>query len=355
MKKYVFLISFCCSFLVSLFLIGCDDSSLSNSKNSTTKIQGKTMGTYYAVNVVGGYKGGEQALRDLAESCFKDIVDKISTFDKDAELYRLNEQESTEPYAISKGLSKIIQDTVYQGRRIEGATDITVGPLVNLWGFGKDKRLDKAPAPEAVQEALKYVGLDKFSIEFIDSKSFLVKSSPKIKIDLATVGEGLGADAVAEKLLMEGYKNFMVNVAGASRSYGVNENGKKWKVGIEDPSSPTPKVFVPICTLEKAVTTAGSYRNFFKDESSGKIYSHAIDPKTGYPVSHHTLSVTVISDSAFEADALDTGLLVLGADKALAFGKENNYAIATIELVDGKPVFRYTEQFKPYLDCGAVK
>ena len=112
-----------------------------------------------------------------------------------------------------------------------------------------------------------------------------------------------------------------------------------------------PKVFKAICALDKAVTTAGSYRNYFKDETSGKIYSHAIDPKTGYPVAHQTMSVTVISDSAFESDALDTGLLVLGADKALAWGEKNQYAIATIEYKDGKTVFRYTDKFKPYLDC----
>lgn len=145
----------------------------------------------------------------------------------------------------------------------------------------------------------------------------------------------------------------MVNVAGASRSFGVNAKGKKWRLGIEDPTSPKPKVFKAICALDKAVTTAGSYRNYFKEEATGKVYSHAIDPKTGYPVSHKTLSVTVISDSAFESDALDTGLLVLGADKALEWGNKHDYPIATIELVNGQPQFRYTEQFKKYLDCAA--
>ncbi len=342
----------------SLTVTGCDNRTSSenvpaDTLKTVTRIQGKTMGTYYAINVVGGYKGGEEALRNLAESCFKEIVDKISTFDKDAELYRLNEHFSTEPYEISEGLSKIIQDTLYIGHRIENATDITVGPLVNLWGFGKDKRVEKAPSAEEVAATLKYVGLDKFELKFDKGKSYIIKSDPHVRIDLATVGEGLGADAVAEKLLFEGYRNFMVNVAGASRSFGVNDKGHKWKVGIEDPSSSAPKVFAPICTLDKAVTTAGSYRNFFKDDASGKVYSHAIDPKTGYPVSHSTLSVTVIADSAYEADALDTGLLVLGADKALLWGRDNNYAIATIELVDGKPVFRYTDTFKPFLDCGA--
>lgn len=318
---------------------------------TSTIIQGKTMGTFYAVNVVGGYKGGEAGLKALAESAFKQICDEISTFDKNAELYKFNDFKSTEPFEISNELGRIIQDTVYQGRRIEGATDITVGPLVNLWGFGKDKKKDEAPSQDEINQALELVGLDKFEVRTENNKSYLVKHNKDIKLDLATVGEGLGADAVAAKLVKEGYKNFMVNVAGASRSYGVNAKGKKWRLGIEDPTSPERRVFVPICALDKAVTTAGSYRNYFKDETTGKIFSHAIDPKTGYPVTHKTLSVTVISDSAFESDALDTGLLVLGAQKALDWGKEHGYAIATIEYDKGKPLFRYTDNFKQYLDC----
>lgn len=318
---------------------------------TSTIIQGKTMGTFYAINVVGGYKGGEAGLKVLAEGAFKQICDEISTFDKNAELYKFNDFKSTEPFEISNELGKIIQDTVYQGRRIEGATDITVGPLVNLWGFGKDKKKDEAPSQDEINQALELVGLDKFEVRTENNKSYLVKHNKDIKLDLATVGEGLGADAVAAKLVKEGYKNFMVNVAGASRSYGVNAKGKKWRLGIEDPTSPERRVFVPICALDKAVTTAGSYRNYFKDETTGKIFSHAIDPKTGYPVTHKTLSVTVISDSAFESDALDTGLLVLGAQKALDWGKEHGYAIATIEYDKGKPLFRYTDNFKQYLDC----
>ncbi|SFS87277.1 thiamine biosynthesis lipoprotein [Succinivibrio dextrinosolvens] len=357
MKRNHLIVSTAVFLLLCSSLSGCNDRSEANVSEQrtavSTKIQGKTMGTFYAVNVVGGYKGGESALTELAENCFKKICDEISTFDKNAELAKFNDFKSTEPYEISSDLSKIIQDTVYQGRRIDEATDITVGPLVNLWGFGINKRNDSAPTEEQIAEAKKLVGFDKFEIRFEGEKSYLIKKDPDVRLDLSTVGEGLGADAVAEELIKQGYKDFMVNVAGASRSYGVNAEGRKWKLGIEDPTSPTPKLFVPICALDKAVTTAGSYRNFFKDEKSGTVYSHAIDPKTGYPVSHKTLSVTVISDSAFEADALDTGLLVLGADKTLEWGEKNNYPLATIEYKDGKPVLRHTKQFEPYLKCGS--
>lgn len=316
-----------------------------------TKIHGKTMGTFYAVNVVGGFEGGEKALTELCEGIFKEICDRISTFDKNAELARFNDFKSTEPFEISNELGILIQECVYQSRRIEGAMDISVGPLVNLWGFGKDRRLERAPTQADIDERKKLVGLDKFELRTTKDKSYLVKHHADVRLDMATVGEGIGADMVAEALVKRGYRNFMVNVAGASRSLGLNEKGRKWRIGIEDPTSMAPKVIVPVCPLNDAVTTAGSYRNFFKDENTGKVYSHAIDPKTGYPVSHSTLSVTVISHSAFESDALDTGLLVLGADRALKFGEDNNMAIATIEYVDGKVQFRHTKAFERYLEC----
>lgn len=211
--------------------------------------------------------------------------------------------------------------------------------------------MEIAPTQADIDERKKLVGLDKFELRTTKDKSYLVKHHADVRLDMATVGEGIGADMVAEALVKRGYRNFMVNVAGASRSLGLNEKGRKWRIGIEDPTSMAPKVLVPVCPLNDAVTTAGSYRNFFKDENTGRVYSHAIDPKTGYPVSHSTLSVTVISHSAFESDALDTGLLVLGADRALKFGEDNNMAIATIEYVDGKVQFRHTKAFERYLEC----
>ncbi len=347
LKRSIAAIALSC--VAALAVTGCNDEK--RNEHKMTVVHGKTMGTFYTVNVTGGFKGGEEALKKLSDDTFNRICDIISTFDKNAELAKVNEYHDTKPYEISKELGKIIQETVYQGRRIDGATDISVGPLVNLWGFGKDKKKNQAPTSEEIQETLKLVGLDKFEIRTDSEKSYLVKHNENVRLDLATVGEGLGADALCRKLIELGYTDFMVSVAGASRSYGVNSKGLKWRLGVEDPTSPERKVLFPICALDKAVTTAGSYRNFFKDDKTGTVYSHAIDPKTGYPVSHHTLSVTVISDSAFESDALDTGLLVLGADKALEFGEKNNIPIATVEYENGKTVIRHTNNFKKYIDC----
>ena len=233
--------------LVSLFLAmaslsackkeGQESEASSQKVLEATKIHGKTMGTFYAVNVVGGFEGGQEALTELCEGIFKEICDRISTFDKNAELARFNDFKSTEPFEISNELGILIQECVYQSRRIEGAMDISVGPLVNLWGFGKDRRLEIAPTQADIDERKKLVGLDKFELRTTKDKSYLVKHHADVRLDMATVGEGIGADMVAEALVKRGYRNFMVNVAGASRSLGLNEKGRKWRIGIEDPTS----------------------------------------------------------------------------------------------------------------------
>ncbi len=330
-----------------LMLAGCDDKS---QTYTPIKASGKTMGTYYMVQS-SSYQGGEAKLQADCEAQYKKLVDVISTFDKNAELYKLDDFKTSDPIAVSDEMATIIKGCLEYSSRIDFAMDITVGPLVNLWGFGKDKRLNREPDSEAIAKAQALVGPDKFKLYEEKGKSYVQKLLPEVRIDLATVGEGLGADAVAAMLDAKGVENYLSTVAGASRSKGHNPQGKPWRIGIEDPSTPDHKPFAAVCPLGMAMSTAGSYRNFYKDAESGKIYSHAIDPKTGRPVDHNTMSVTVIAETAFETDALDTGLLVMGADKALEWAETSNAAIYTIELKDGKPFARFSSAFKKYLDC----
>ncbi len=349
-KKHLFS-TLLLSIFVASSITACSPDN-SEKEKVVTRVQGKTMGTFYGVIVPGGYSKGSEALKNLAEGQFNYISKMISSFDPTSEIARFNEHKSTDPFPISDELGMIIQECDHQSRRIDGAMDITVGPLVNLWGFGKDKSRQTPPTQEEIDEVKKLIGFDSYRIRNTPNGTLLVKNDPNMRIDLSTVGEGLGADAVAVKLIKEGVKDFFVNVAGASRSRGYNPNGKLWKIGIEDPTKPDHSVFVAVCPLDQAMSTAGSYRNFFKDEKTGKFYSHVIDPKTGRPVDHNTVSVTVIARNALVTDALDTGLLVWGADKALAWAEKYQIPVYTIEYKDGKAVGRYSRAFEPYLKCG---
>lgn len=323
-----------------------------NPEQAVTKISGKTMGTFYQITIPGGYKEGEQALRTLAEKSFDKISAAISSFDPNSEIHRFNEFRSTEAYPVSLMLGRILQEARYFSLRTKGAMDISVAPLVNLWGFGKNHTGDRIPTDEEIAAAKALVGVDKYEIRIAkNGLVMLQKTEPKVELDLSTMGEGLGADAVASLLDRKGVMNYLVSVAGASRSRGLNPRGENWKIGIEDPTAPDHRIFATVCPRGRAMSTAGSYRNFFKDEKTGKFYSHIIDPSTGKPVEHNTVSVTVIADRALETDALDTGLLVWGAEKALAWAEEQDLAIFTIELENGMPVGRNSRAFRQYLDC----
>ena len=169
-------------------------------------------------------------------------------------------------------------------------------------------------------------------------------------------GEGLGSDLLASRLDRQNVANYMVAVAGAIRTKGVNPKGEPWKVGIEDPLAPGSTPFAVVCPQGMAMSTSGTYRNFFIDEKTNERFSHIIDPQTGKPINHRTVSVTVIAPSALTTDTLDTGLMVMGADKALKWAEENEVPIYTVEINEkGEAVGRYSRYMEPYLKCELPK
>lgn len=334
---------------------GDEKSAQQAAFETVDKIDGQTMGTFYSVTVPGGYTGGSKALKNEAESAFKEVIDAISTFDSHAEIARFNEFKSCEPFEVSPYLAKILEEIQHTSRRINFATDITVGPLVNLWGFGPEARPEKEPSQLEIDEVRAYVGPDRFEIRQ-GKIPHLIKADPRVKLDLSTVGEGLGADALAARLDQQGVENYMVAIAGAIRSKGVNPRGQQWRVGIENPVNPSAAPFAVVCPMGMGMSTSGTYRNFFIDENTGERFSHIIDPISGKPIKHRTVSVTVIAQSTLETDTLDTGLMVMGADAALKWAEENEAAIYTVEINDkGEPVGRYSRYMEPYLKCQAPK
>lgn len=348
-----------CALMVPL-LASCDQKSqipeatdvVTKPFSTVTNIQGKTFGTFYYITVPGGYPGGEATLRSDAEFVFTKVSNAISTFDPNAELARFNAHQSTSDFVISGYLADILENVLRQSLRIDHAMDPTVGPLVNLWGFGPKGDVTESPSEEKIQETLQYVGLDKVELRHLSDGAALIKKDPRVELDLSTIGEGLAADELAALFDQKGINNYMIAVAGAIRSKGANPEGKLWRVGIEDPMSQGQKVFTAVCPQGMAISTAGSYRNFFLDSKSGTFYSHIIDPDTGRPINHRTVSVSVIARSALETDALDTGLLVKGAKAAVEWGNKTETPVYAIEINDkGEEVATYSRAFTPYLKC----
>jgi thiamine biosynthesis lipoprotein len=311
------------------------------------EIHGRTMGTFYGVKVVGDFPGGQPALQTQVDSLLKHYNDEISTYDPNSSLSKFNQQQTITPFPVSQEMADIVISALRVGQRTQGVLDVTVGPLVNLWGFGPDKRPVKTPTDEQITAARQRVGIQHLHVDVSADHAALRKDVPNIYVDLSTIGEGFGADKVAEFLESRGVHNYLVEIAGASRSRGVNAKGEPWKLAIQKPTDELDEVQAIVKPDGRAISTSGSYRNYY--ELDGQRYSHIIDPATGKPITHRLVSATVITPTALEADGLDTALMVMGPEKAMAFAKQQRLAVYLVIKTDKGFKAEYSESFEPYL------
>ena len=287
------------------------------------ELDGPTMGTYYSVKVARPPEGlTESDLRQAVEAVLARVIGEISTYEPNSELSRLNANPSTDWIPVSANLLAVIAE----GQRIAALTggvfDVTIGPLVNLWGFGPERRPDRLPTASEIQAARERVGWRK--LELRDSPPAVRKARGDLYIDLSSLGEGYGADRIAAWLDEHGAADYMVAIAGAIRTKGVNAKGRPWGIAIEQPLPDQRAVHQVLPISNRSVSTSGDYRNFF--EKDGKRYSHEIDPMTGAPVDRKLGSVTVVGEEAMVVDGLATALMVLGEERGPALAESHGIA-----------------------------
>lgn len=324
-------------------LAACDDAS----SRPQIDIDGKTMGTFYSVKVSGDVAIGKQELQRQIDTVLERANDDISTYRADSVLSRFNRNVSLEPQPIPRGMADIVLMAQRIGRDTGGAMDITVGPLVNLWGFGPDKHPVKVPEQAQIDAAKQRTGLQYLKLISDNRGEWLQKDLPGMYVDLSTLGEGYGADELVRLMNRHGITNYLVSVGGAVSSRGVNGQGKPWRVAIQKPTDRENAVQALVDLHGYGISTAGSYRNYF--EQNGQRYSHVIDPTTGKPINHRLVSATVIAPTALEADGWDTGLMVLGPEKALQLAEEKGLAVYLISKTDDGFSAVMTPQFKAFL------
>jgi thiamine biosynthesis lipoprotein len=202
----------------------------------------------------------------------------------------------------------------------DGAFDITVGPLVNAWGFGPEGKEDMDSVK--VDSLLRFVGMDKVHLE----GNKLLKDLPEMKLDVNAIAQGYSVDVVCEFLEDKGIKNYLVEIGGELRTNGTKKNGEPWKVGVDKPFDynfiPGENLQVVLQLRDCSMATSGNYRKFF--EKDGIKYSHSIDPKSGYPVMDRLLSATIVAKDCMTADAYATACMIMGLEKSIVFisGKE---------------------------------
>lgn len=308
---------------------GCDSATTPATPASTaTVLDGKTMGTFWRVSVIGVDEAKAQALRAKVQAQLDADDRLLSTWKNDSALMRFNHAADTRPWPVSEAMADIVTLSLRIGAKTHGAMDITVGPLVNLWGFGPDKQPVATPDAQAIAAAKARTGLQHLQVINQSGRQFLQKDIPDLFVDLSTVGEGYAADHLARLMEQEGISRYLVSVGGALVSRGINGEGKPWRVAIQKPTDRENAVQAIVDINGHGISTSGSYRNYY--ELDGKRISHVIDPQTGQPITHKLVSVTVIAPTALEADGWDTGLMVLGPEKAQQVVREQGLAVYMI-------------------------
>lgn len=332
--------------LLVISLTSCFPSN--DSAKKEILLQGRTMGTTYNIKVVATAEQVETLqLQQKIDEVLKKVNQEMSTYIPDSEISRFNKSTSLEPVAVSDGFARVLAESIRLGELSGGKLDITVGPLVNLWGFGPELRPETVPSDELLASTRARVGLKNLHLK----GNQLSKDIPNLYVDLSTTAKGYGVDVVAELIEKNGMTNYLVEIGGEMRVRGFKHTGELWAIAIEkpifDPSGNHRAVQQVIIPKDNAVATSGDYRNYF--EADGQRFSHIIDPDTGRPINHNLVSVTVIESSSMTADGLSTTLMVMGAEKGLEFAIKNDLAALFIYKSENGFTEEFTVKFKQYL------
>ncbi|KEY60643.1 FAD:protein FMN transferase [Serratia sp. DD3] len=313
-------------------------------------LDGKTMGTYYSVRYIpGDGTPSAEKLQQGIDQQLELVNQQMSTYRPDSELSRFNRsREINKPFPVSAATAKVVLEALRLNHVTEGAMDVTVGPLVNLWGFGPEGRPDKVPSDEQLALRRSWTGSEHLAVE----GNALVKRIPELYVDLSAIAKGYGVDVVVEYLQSQHVENYMVDIGGEVRTRGHNGENKAWRIAIERPTAGVEQTaHLVIEPGEMSIATSGDYRNYF--EKDGVRYSHTIDPLTGKPINHNLVSVSVLSPSCMTADGLATGLNVLGPERGLALANLLGIPVFMIVKTDKGFEEHYSDAFKPYLKSGS--
>lgn len=278
-------------------------------KNEYTKISGFAQGTTYSIT----YENAtNHDYSPAIDSLLKAFDKSLSIYDSTSIISRINANDTA--VQVDDWFIEVFNKSAEVNKASDGAFDITVGPVVNAWGFGNGPVAKHDTA--YIQSLLQYVGMDKVSL----NGQKITKKYPEVKLDVNALAQGYSVDVVCRFFDEKGIKNYLVEIGGEVRGKGTNAKNNLWRIGIDRPEEgnmmPGNELQAIIQIDNKALATSGNYRAFYVE--NGVKYAHTIDPKTGFPAKNTLLSATVVCDDCMTADAYATAFMVLGVDE----GKE---------------------------------
>ena len=310
------------------------------------EVLGTTMGTSYSVVVDADLSAADrERVRSAVEERLDELNRMMSTYDPASELSRFNRYRGEEPVQASRELIEVLEMAREVSERSGGALDVTVGPLVEAWGFGPATGVDdvddvegRSPSDAELERLRRAVGYDGI---FVDrARGTIGKTHPETRVDLSAIAKGYAAESVSAALSALGFERSLVEVGGELAASGARRSGQPWRVGIESPDERAPGVWGTLALAGEGVATSGDYRDYY--ERDGVRYAHIIDPRTGRPIISRTVSVTVVHESAAMADAWATALTVLGPEEGYELARRAGLAALFIQAAGGEPMWRAT-------------
>jgi FAD:protein FMN transferase len=315
------------------------------AKSQQLSISGPTMGTQYLVRVASLPNAvDEQQVRAAITAVLMRIDASMSGYRADSEIARFNASASTDWIDVSADLAKVVAAAAEVSAQSHGTLDITVAPLVDLWGFGPSGPRAAVPAAAAVSQVRAHVGYHKLEVRL--SPPALRKQDPLLTVDLNAIAPGYAVDLLTSELTRLGLGDFLIDIGGEVRVHGDNAKGHPWRVAVEKPQDGEREPLTLLELRELAVTTSGEYRHY--DMRGGKRYSHTIDPRTAAPLEHDLAAVVVVNPSAMLADAWATALNVLGEHDGYALAEQRRMPALFVTQRSGRWQLRATPWIEPY-------
>lgn len=316
------------------------------------EISGETMGTSYQITVVAPPKDVDQS--DISTKVTLELErlnDILSTYDPESQLSKFNEQKTTDWIPMDSDTLDLVEIARRISKETSGAYDVTMGSVSRLWGFGPgggERKIDDIPDMDEIMLHLNNIGYQLLQIR--TGQQTLRKLSPDLRVDLSSLGKGFAVDKLGQLLEAAGISRYLVEIGGEIRTRGMAADGERWKIGIELPVAGQSDAPSGVTLEDGHVATSGDYRNY--KEVDGRRYSHLLDGRTGFPISHNLASVTLLHGSTTLADAWATVFMVLGFDDAFAIASDKGLAASfTVREGDGF-VVRTTPAFDAYKFSG---
>lgn len=310
-------------FFILLFFTACSEPPT----KAAIKLHGSTMGTQYHITLITpkNQHANITEIKKQVDNLLLKVNQQMSTYIPNSEISQFNQYNKQAWFPVSSDFARVVASAQDVSKLSQGAFDITIAPLIDLWGFGVTTQLT-TPTELQIKSSLQDTGYQQLSVR--TNPPALRKLNPNLRIDLSAIAKGFAVDKISDFLNQNNYSNYLVEIGGEIRNRGLNQQEKPWKIGIESPDNTALQVNQALLTSNLAVATSGDYRNYFIKD--GVRFSHTINPTTGKPIRHKLASITVLHKSTMMADAYATALMVLGDDKGKTFANTNEIKVNMI-------------------------